>query len=74
MLKLAATPAQPASTPKQTPAFFQQLLQQSMLGSGYQSPIRQLLNTELMGVLSMPSKTSNPVLKGLAGFGFPSLF
>jgi hypothetical protein len=73
----STSPAQPVSTSKQTPAFFQKLLQQSMLGSGYQSPIRQLLNTELMGVLSLPSSSSltgSPVLKGLAGFGFPSLF
>jgi hypothetical protein len=56
---------------------FSQLLKQSMMmGANYQSPLRQLLSTELMNTLAKPVTSylsEENMSRGLAGLGFPSL-
>jgi hypothetical protein len=76
--QIAAVPATTAAAkdPKKTD-LFQRMLQSTLMESAnYQSPIRKLLNNELMNVLSGPADpniTVDDFSRGLAGLGFPSL-
>jgi hypothetical protein len=65
-----------AKEPKKSD-LFQQMIQGTLMESiNSQSPIRKLLNNELLNVLSGPSDPNtsvNDFSRGLAGLGFPSL-
>ena len=64
-----------AAPAKQSDSFGQLLKQSMMMGANYQSPLRQLLNTELMNTLAKPVTSylsGDNISRGLAGLGFPS--
>ena len=66
-----------AAPAKQSDSFGQLLKQSMMMGANYQSPLRQLLNTELMNTLAKPVTSylsGDNISRGLAGLGFPSFF
>ena len=64
-----------AAPAKQSDSFGQLLKQSMLLGANYQSPLRQLLNTELMNTLVKPVTSylsGDNISRRLAGLGFPS--
>ena len=67
-----ATSAAPS---KQSDSFGKLLKLSTLMGANYQSPLRQLLNTELMSTLVAPVTSylsEDNISRGLAGLGFPS--
>lgn len=64
-----------SATPKQSDSFGQLLKLSTLMGSNYQSPLRQILNTELISTLVKPVTSylsGDNISKRLAGLGFPS--
>lgn len=64
-----------SAPPKQSDSFSQLLKLSTLMGSSYQSPLRQILNTELMSTLVKPVTSylsGDNISKRLAGLGFPS--
>lgn len=64
-----------SAPPKQSDSFGQLLKLSTLMGSNYQSPLRQILNTELMSTLVKPVTSylsGDNISKRLAGLGFPS--
>lgn len=64
-----------SAPPKQSDSFGQLLKLSTLMGSNYQSPLRQILNTELMSTLVKPVTSylsGDNISRRLAGLGFPS--
>jgi len=64
-----------SAPPKQSDSFGQLLKLSTLMGSNYQSPFRQILNTELMSTLVKPVTSylsGDNISRRLAGLGFPS--
>jgi hypothetical protein len=73
----AASAPAPAAKESKKSDLFQQMMQSTLMENiNSQSPIRKLLNNELLNVLSGPADPNtsvNDFSRGLAGLGFPSL-